>query len=174
MGQYLDSWGKPSDGIVYGHTTFLGYYDECMDLKNKKQAVVYTSYNPSESQDEVCYSSDCPVLINASVSSNIEVGVCYPSSFSPNKFALVLSRMNITSVTTLTTNPFSDTTQTVTIQLTSTGDSLKFCPQTDMEYDTGTVMVTAVCAVLVGLVVLATVVDMLLRFISTNDNSRKF
>ena len=52
----------------------------------------------------------------------------------------------------------------------STGDSLTFCPQTDMENDTGTVMVTAVCAVLVGLVVLATVVDMLLRFISTNGN----
>ena len=34
MAQYWDSWGKPSDGIVYGHTTFLGYYDGCMDLKN--------------------------------------------------------------------------------------------------------------------------------------------
>ena len=34
MGQYWDSLGKPSDGIVYGQTTFLGYYDQCMDLKN--------------------------------------------------------------------------------------------------------------------------------------------
>ena len=33
MGQYLDSWGKPSDGIVYGYTTFLHHYDQCMDLK---------------------------------------------------------------------------------------------------------------------------------------------
>ena len=80
MGQYWDSWGKPSDGIVYGYTTFLGYYDECIDLK--KTAVGETSYcvyamemnittvyNPSDSQDEVCYSSDCLVPINTSVSS---------------------------------------------------------------------------------------------------------
>jgi len=34
VAQYWDSWGKPSDGIVYGRTIFIGYYDECMDLKN--------------------------------------------------------------------------------------------------------------------------------------------
>jgi len=34
MAQFWNSWGKPSDGIVYGHTAFLGYYDECMDLNN--------------------------------------------------------------------------------------------------------------------------------------------
>ena len=34
MAQFWDSWGKPSEGILYGHTAFLGYYDECMDLKN--------------------------------------------------------------------------------------------------------------------------------------------
>ena len=52
--------------------TFLGYNDKCMDLKNtalgETSYCVYamemnitTSYNPSESQDEVCYSSDCLV-----------------------------------------------------------------------------------------------------------------
>ena len=34
MARYWDSWGKPSDSILTGHTTFLGYYDECMNLKN--------------------------------------------------------------------------------------------------------------------------------------------
>ena len=34
MAHYWDSWGKPSDGILSGYTTFLGYYDECIDLKN--------------------------------------------------------------------------------------------------------------------------------------------
>ena len=34
MARYWDSWGKPSDGILTGHTTFLGYYDECINLKN--------------------------------------------------------------------------------------------------------------------------------------------
>ena len=72
--------------MLYGHTAFLGYYDECMDLKNtpvgKTKYCVYTMqmdvttfYNPSEAQDEVCYSSDCRVPINTSVSSNIQVGV---------------------------------------------------------------------------------------------------
>ena len=130
MAQYWDSWGKPSDGIVYGHTTFLGYYEECMDLKNTPvgetnyciytmQMNITTFYNPSEYQDEVCYSSECPVPINTSVTSNIQVGVCYPSTCSPNEFALVLPRINIISVTSMTVNPFNNTTQTVTVELTS-------------------------------------------------------
>ena len=177
MAQYWDSWGKPSDGIVYGHTTFLGYYDECMDLKNTPvgetnyciytmQMNITTFYNPSEYQDEVCYSSDCPAPINTSVSSNIQVGVCYPSTCSPNEFAVVLSRMNIISVNSMTVNPFSNTTQTVTIQLTSIGDSPTFCPQTDVEYDTGTVVVIALCVILLGLTVLGTSVDLICWFYS--------
>ncbi|XP_065910530.1 nose resistant to fluoxetine protein 6-like [Dysidea avara] len=175
MAQYWDSWGKPSDGIVYGHTTFLGYYDECMDLKNTPvgetnyciytmQMNITTFYNPSEYQDEVCYSSDCPVPINTSVTSNIQVGVCYPSTCSPNEFALVLSRMNIISVTSMTVNPFSNTTQTVSIQLTSTGDSPTFCPQTDVEYDTGAIVLIIIIGILIGLVILGTCLDFIWAF----------
>ena len=170
MAQYWDSWGKPSDGILYGHTAFLGYYDECMDLKNtpvgKTSYCIYavqmnitTLYNPSESQDEVCYSSDCPVPVNTSLSSNIQVGVCYPSTCSPNEFALVLSRMNIISVTNMTANPFSNATQTVTVGLTSTGDSPIFCPQTNVEYDTGTLVILAICGLLGAVVVFGTILD---------------
>ena len=54
----------------------------------------------------------------------------------------MLSRMNIISVTTMTVNSFSNTTQTITIQLTSTGDSPTICPQNDVEYDTGTIVLT--------------------------------
>ncbi|XP_065895284.1 nose resistant to fluoxetine protein 6-like [Dysidea avara] len=180
MAQYWDSWGKPSDGIVYGHTTFLGYYDECVDLKNtpvgETNYCIYTMqmnitafYNPSEYQDEVCYSSDCPVPINTSVTSNIQIEVCYPSPCSPNEFALVLSRMNIISVTNMTANPFSNATQTLTVQLSSTGDPPTFCPQSGVEFDTGAAVVTGVCVAFVGLVVLATVVDLLCirQFIGT-------
>ncbi|XP_065897349.1 nose resistant to fluoxetine protein 6-like [Dysidea avara] len=187
MAQYWDSWGKPSDGIVYGHTTFLGYYDECMDLKNTPvgetnyciytmQMNITTFYNPSEYQDEVCYSSDCPIPINTSVSSNIQVGVCYPSTCSPNEFALVLSRMNVISDTTMAVNPFSNTTQTVTIQLTSTGDSPTFCPQTDVEYDTGTLVVIVICITLLGLTILGTGVDVIWwlysYFVLPNDDTQ--
>ena len=33
MLRYWDSWGKPSHGILEGHTSYLGYYDECINLK---------------------------------------------------------------------------------------------------------------------------------------------
>jgi len=187
MAQYWDSWGKPSDGILYDHTTFLGYYDECMDLKNTPvgetnyciytmQMNITTFYDPSESQDEVCYSSDCPVPVNTGVSSNIQVGVCYPSTCSPNEFALVLSRMNVISVTNVTANPFSNATQTVTIQLTSTGDSPTFCPQNNVEYDIGTIVVIAICVALLVLTVLGTSMDLiwwLLSYCTLSDNSTK-
>jgi len=189
LAQYWDSWGKPSDGIVYGHTAFLGYYDECMDLKNtpvgETNYCIYTMqmnitafYSPSESQDEVCHSLDCPVPINTSVCSNIQVGVCYPSSCSPNEFALVLSRMTIISVTNMTTNPFSNATQTVTIRLTSTGDFPTFCPQTDVEYDIGAIFVFAICGTLVALTVLGTAAEFVVQvfnhyYNSSNDNKAK-
>ena len=94
----------------------------------------------------------CPVTLRL-------VYVSYPSSCSPNEFALVLSRMNITSVTTMTANPFSDATQSVIIQLTSTGNFPTFCPQTDMEYDTTALILIVVIRILVGLVILETFLD---------------
>jgi len=62
--------------------------------------------------------------------------------------------MNIMSVTNMTTNPFSNTTQTVTIHLTSTGDSPTFCPQTNVEYDTGAIVLIMICGILLGPVML--------------------
>ena len=64
--------------------------------------------------------------------------------------------MNITSVTTMTANPFSDDAQTVTIQLTSTGNFPTFCSQTDVEYDTTALILIVVIRILVGLVILET------------------
>ena len=122
MAQFWDSWGKPSEGILYGHTVFLGYYDECMDLT--KTAVGETSYciygmkmsfsaahnTSGPFEDEVCYSSSCsqPVM-----DFNVQVGVCYPSACSPDEFASVLTTMDAISVTAHTHN----------IKLVNTGDS---------------------------------------------------
>ena len=69
MARYWDSWGKPSDGILTGHTTFLGYYDECINLKNTDLGdMKYCIYpmvmdtnitqRSSESEDGVCHSSE--------------------------------------------------------------------------------------------------------------------
>ena len=173
MAHYWDSWGKPSDSILTGHTTFLGYYDECMNLKNTDLGdMKYCIYpmimdtnimqRPSETEDGVCQSSNCPMPVNTSTVLNVKVGVCYPSACSANEFAIVLSKMNIRSVTTMTSDPFSDTTNTLTINLNITEDSPPFCPVTDEEYDAGTLAVIAVCVILVGLVVLGTTVDIIL------------
>ena len=67
--------------------------------------------------------------------------------------------MNITSVTTMTANPFIDATQSVTIQLTSTEDFPTFCPQNDVEYDTTALILIVVIGILVELVVLETFLD---------------
>ena len=183
MAHYWDSWGKPSDSILTGHTTFLGYYDECINLKNTDLGdMKYCIYpmimdtnvmqRPSESEDGVCHSSNCPIPVNTSTVLNVKVGVCYPSVCSANEFAVVLSKMNIKIVTTTTSDPFSDTTNTITIDLNITEDSPPFCPVTDEvtdeEYDAGTIAVIATCAVLVGLVVVATIIDTILWVPSTN------
>ena len=173
MAHYWDSWGKPSDSILTGHTTFLGYYDECMNLKNTDLGDMKYCIYPmimdtnimqrlSETEDGVCRSSSCPMPVNTSTVLNVKVGVCYPSACSANEFAVVLSKMNIRSVTTMTSDPFSDTTNTLTINLNITEDSPPFCPVTDEEYDVGTIAVIAVCVILVGLVVVGTTVDIIL------------
>ena len=168
MARYWDSWGKPSDGILTGHTTFLGYYDECIDLKNTDLGdMKYCIYpmvmdtnilqKQNESEDGVCHSSNCPMQAeDASSALNVKVGVCYPSVCSANEFAVV---MNITGVGTSMSNLFSDTTNTITVKLNSNKDLSPFCPVTDVEYDTGTIAVIAVCVILVGLVVTGTTVD---------------
>ena len=178
MARYWDSWGKPSDGILTGHTTFLGYYDECINLKNTDLGDMKYCIYPMvmdtnimqrsiESEDGVCHSSNCPMSVNTYSVLNVKVGVCYPSVCSANEFAVVLSKMNITSVTTVTSDPFSGMRNFIIIKLI-TKDSSPFCPITDVEYDAGAKAVIAVCTILVGLVVVGTIVDMVLWRLSSD------
>jgi len=44
----------------------------------------------------------------------------------------------------------------------STGGSPSFCPVTDVECDSGTIAVIAVCIILVGLVMVETILDIIL------------
>jgi len=67
--------------------------------------------------------------------------------------------MNIISVNTITSNPFRNETNTVSIELSYVDNSATVCPQTDVEYDTGTVAVILMCGALVGLVVVGTLAD---------------
>ena len=169
VARYWDSWGKPSDSLLTGHTTFLGYYDECIYLKYTELGEMsFCMYpmtmntnilqTPSASQDGVCQSSDCPMAVNTSTTLNVKVGVCYPSACSANEFSLVLSNMNITSVTTARNDPFSDTTNTVTINLNVIKNYPPICSMKG-EYDAGTIAMIILCLILIGLVVMGTTMD---------------
>ena len=179
MAYYWDSWGKPSDGILTGHTTFLGYYDECIDLKNT--AVGETKYciysmnmetiltDTSDPSKDVCSSSECPTPLNVSSSIDIKVGICYPSQCSSIEFATVLSAMTINNVVTMNTSPFSNKMISYAIKLKSNSNSPAFCPDVNVELDRGAVAVIIVCALLIGLVAVGTVMDFLLLLFASNE-----
>ena len=104
MVEYWDSWGKPSHGILKGHTMFLGYYDECINLKDtaigKTKYCIYTvqvklnsSLKPFNLEEDACLSLDC-MEINESID-----GVCYPSACTSDEFGLVLLITNNNAVT---------------------------------------------------------------------------
>ena len=177
MAYYWDSWGKPSDGILTGHTTFLGYYDECIDLKNT--AVGETKYciysmnmdtfltDTTDPSKDVCSSSECPTPLNMSSAIDIKVGVCYPSQCSPTEFATVLSSMTINNVVTMTT-PFSNKIISYDMKLKGNSDSPAFCPDVNVELDGGAIAVIIICAILIGLVAVGTAMDFLLLLFASN------
>ena len=178
MAYYWDSWGKPSDGILTGHTTFLGYYDECIDLKNTAmgetkyciysmnvETILTDTTDPSK---DIYSSSECPTPLNVSSSIDIKVGICYPSQCSSTEFATVLSAMTINNVVTITTFPFSNK-MIYAIKVKSNSDSPAFCPDVNVELDRGAVAVIIVCALLIGLVAVGTAMDFLLLLFSSNE-----
>ena len=176
MVYYWDSWGKPSDGILTGDTTFLGHYDECIDLKNTALGEMkYCLYsmimetntsltNPADSSEGVCSSNECPVPINISSTIDIKVGICYPSQCSSSEFATVLSTMVITHVAKII---LPNKINSLATKVKSTGHSPAFCPDTDIEFDTGAVAVIVICGLLIGLVILGTTMDYILRQLSS-------
>ena len=175
MAYYLDSWGKPNDGILTGDTTFLGHYDECVNLKNtalgEMKYCIYSMImetnasftSPVDSSEGACSSNECPAPINRSSATDIKVGICYPSQCSSTEFTTVLSTMVITNVAKITL-PNKINSYATTIK--SNGDSLVFCPDTDVEFDTGAVAVIAICRLLIGLVIVGTTVDYVLQQLS--------
>ena len=184
IADYWDSWGKPSHGILKGHTAFLGNYDECVNLKTTivgdtkfciyavKMNVINTRKTANEQDVAVCLTPDCSVERNTTYPVDIKIGVCYTSACSPNEFGNVLSTMDINTVYTINSNNlFSDETNTVSMLLSYVDNSAIFCPQTDIEYDSGTVAVIIMCGVLVGLVAIGTLADIALCSQERPNNS---
>ena len=169
---YWDSWGKPSDGILTGDTIFLGHYDECINLKNTAlggmkyclySMIMETNTSLTTPAKGVCSSNECPVPINISSATDIKVGICYPSQCSSTEFSTVLSTIVITNIAKIT-SPNKINTYATTIK--STGHSPVFCPDTDVELDTGAVVVIIICGLLIGLVIVGTAADYVSQILS--------
>ena len=157
MLRYWDSWGKPSHGILEGHTSYLGYYDECINLKD-------TDFGET---DYCIYAMQMNIsTIQAPIP--IQVGVCYPSACSSQEFARILSEMDITSVITVIGNPFSTGNNTMSVSINSNDKSATFCPQTDEDYDVSTILVLIACGVIVVMVMVGTMVDIILWLLPTD------
>ena len=181
MAYYWDSWGKPSDGILTGDTTFLGHYDECINLKNTAlEEMKYCIYSmimetntslisPADSSDGVCSSNECPVPISMSSVTDIKVGICYPSQCSAAEFAIVLSTMVITNVAKITS---LNKINSYATKIKSNRHSPAFCPDTDVEFDTGAVAVIVICGLLIGLVIVGTTVDYVLQQLSSPEKAK--
>ena len=176
MAYYWDSWGKPSDGILTGDTAFLGHYDECINLKNTALGEVkYCLYSmimetnasltsPADSPEGVCSSNNCPPPINTSSTTDIKVGICYPSQCSAAEFATVLSTMVITNVAKITS---LNKINSYATKVKNNGHTPAFCPDTDVELDTGAVAILVICGLLIGLVIIGTTVDWSLQQLSS-------
>jgi len=157
MLRYWDSWGKPSHGILEGHTSYLGYYDECINLKDTDFGE--TDYCIYAMQMNISTLLK-PILI--------QVGVCFPSSCSSQEFARILSEIDVTSVVTLAGNSFSIENYTVSVNVNSNDKSASFCPQTDEDYDASTILIIIGCGVVVVMVIMGTTVDIILWLLSTD------
>ena len=157
MLRYWDSWGKPSHGILEGHTSYLGYYDECINLKD-------TDFG----ETDYCIYAMQMNISTIQTPIPIQVGVCFPSACSSQEFARILSEMDITSVITVIGNPFSTGNNTMSVSINSNDKSATFCPQTDEDYDVSTILVLIACGVIVIMVMVGTTVDIILWLPSTD------
>ena len=162
-----------------GHTEFLGYYDECINLKKKCTVVgetkfcifsvhVNSSLKHGNLEGDVYLSSNC-IETNESISINI--AVCFPSGCTSDEFGLLLSKMDITSVNIMASNPISNMKKVVNAHLTDVDLPATFCPQTEVKYNNGTTAMIIVCGLLVGLVIVGTSLDIMLWVLSFTSST---
>jgi len=155
--RYWDSWGKPSHGVLEGHTSYLGYYDECVNLKD-------TDFGET---DYCIYGMQMNISI-VPTPVPIQVGVCFPSACTSQEFGRILSEMDITSIITVAGTSFSIENNTMSVSIKSDDMSATFCPKTDEDYDLGTTVSLIVCGVIVVMVIVGTSVDIILWVLSTD------
>ncbi|XP_065898109.1 nose resistant to fluoxetine protein 6-like [Dysidea avara] len=132
--QYLDSFGKPEAGLLYGNYMYLGSYDECLNVGNTDYCLF--PYNLTV------------YLNNESVSAIIDLGMCFPSICSAQDFySLSFSYINYLNLSNGTIEPVM---------------SAPLCPWRHLPWTTSSILMLIVCCLLASLVLLGTLVDILI------------
>ena len=151
---YLDSFGKVGPGILSGNVVYLGYYDQCIDIGNT---------------DFCRFPFDVRLKINATglvVTIPFEFGMCFPSSCDPNDFYKLF--LAIESDEVFYSNLYTDATEmTYTIDaMAPARNSEPRCPWKDLDWTTSSINVLTMCALLIALVIIGTIVDAFLWYIN--------
>ena len=139
---YLDSFGKVGPGILTGNVVYLGYYDECTDIANT---------------DYCRFPFDVTLTTNTtgqSVTIPFEFGMCFPSSCDAYQFYELFS---------IDPDELLSNTSDVVVSI---GYSDPHCPWRDLDWTTSSIIMLTVCILFIALVIIGTMVDALLWFIS--------
>ena len=148
---YLDSFGKVGAGILTGNVIYLGYYDQCTDIGNT---------------DYCLFPFDVTLTINTTrFTIPCEFGMCFPSSCDAEDFYELFF---IDSDEVFYSNSYTDVnalSYTVDV-MASIGYEEPRCPWRDLDWTTSSIIMLTVCVLFVVLVIIGTLVDVLLWFIS--------
>ena len=139
---YLDSFGKIGPGILTGNIVYLGYYDECTDIANT---------------DYCRFPFDVTLTTNTagqSVTIPFEFGMCFPSSCDAYQFYELFF---------IDSNELFSNTSDVEVSIEY---SEPHCPWRDLDWTTSSIIMLTVCILFIALVIIGTLVDALLWFIS--------
>ena len=151
---YLDSFGKVGAGILKGNVIYPGYYDQCIDIGNTDYCLF---------PFDVILTAEGH--FNRSVTIPLEFGMCFPSSCDENDFYhLFYSGLG----EIFYAKSFTDV-NAMTYMINFTA-SIKYtepvCPWRDLKWTNSSIILLAVCILLVGLVITGTVVDLSLWFLN--------
>ena len=156
---YFDSFGKIGAGVLTGNIVYLGYYDQCIDIGNTEFCrfpfSVAMTQNPAPN-------GSIPFVLP------VQFGMCFPSSCSAKGFyQTFFQSKNGVIYTTSYTDKASATTYTIIVRPPLPPRFSPFpvnpqCPWRDLDWTTSSVIVLVVCCVLAGLVLAATLLDLLL------------
>ena len=153
---YLDSSGKIGAGILTGNVVYLGYYDQCIDIGNT---------------DYCLFPFDMTLVTNATITSNVsttmlfEFGMCFPSSCdAKNFYNLFFIGLSKVIYSESFTNAIG-VTYTIDIMAPTENRELS-CPWRDLKWTNSFISVLVVCVMLIVFVIIGTIADVLLWFIT--------